>query len=171
MPRFPFCLTYLVSLQSALQTIPTCKYFAFINFAKKLHEKYVYCRFHPKTWHKRIGMRAAVIGCRHAGDCGPGFMRVNAGSSCGKPKKIAWAKFFEVPIIKKFLSQAQSHWFLLLQSPIKLLTTRLGWMTSGTTGKNGAMVTPLWQWMASSTPRSQTALSWTTTMSNNQSGW
>lgn len=41
-----------------------------------------YIRFHPKTWHKRIGMRAAVIGCRHAGDCGPGFMRVNAGSSC-----------------------------------------------------------------------------------------
>ena len=41
-------------------------------------------RFHPKTWHKRIGMRAAVLGCRHTGDCGPGFMRVNTGSSCGE---------------------------------------------------------------------------------------
>ena len=43
-----------------------------------------YIRFHPITWHKRIGMRAAIIGCRHSGDCGPGFMRVNAGSSCSK---------------------------------------------------------------------------------------
>jgi len=41
-----------------------------------------YIRFHPITWHKRIGMRAAILGCRHKGDCGPGFMQVNSGSSC-----------------------------------------------------------------------------------------
>ena len=29
-------------------------------------------------------MRAAILGCRHKGDCGPGFMQVNSGSSCGK---------------------------------------------------------------------------------------
>ena len=29
-------------------------------------------------------MRAAILGCRHKGDCGAGFMQVNSGSSCGK---------------------------------------------------------------------------------------
>ena len=43
-----------------------------------------YIRFHPITWHKRIGMRAAILGCRHKGECGLGFMQVNSGSSCGK---------------------------------------------------------------------------------------
>lgn len=41
-----------------------------------------YIRIHPLTWHKRIGMRAAVIGCPHKGKCGPGFMQVNTGSAC-----------------------------------------------------------------------------------------
>ena len=43
-----------------------------------------FIRFHPVAWHKRIGLRAGVIGCKHSGDCGPGFMRVNTGSSCSK---------------------------------------------------------------------------------------
>ena len=43
-----------------------------------------YVRFHPIAWHKRIGLRAGVIGCKHTGDCGPGFMRVNTGSLCSK---------------------------------------------------------------------------------------
>jgi hypothetical protein len=43
-----------------------------------------YVRFHPIAWHKRIGLRAGVIGCKHSGDCGPGFMRVNTGSLCSK---------------------------------------------------------------------------------------
>ena len=43
-----------------------------------------YVRFHPITWHKRIGMRAAILGCRHSGECGEGFMQVNSGSACGK---------------------------------------------------------------------------------------
>ena len=29
-------------------------------------------------------MRAAILGCRHKGECGLGFMQVNSGSSCGK---------------------------------------------------------------------------------------
>ena len=43
-----------------------------------------YVRFHPIAWHKKIGLRAGVIGCKHSGDCGPGFMRVNSGSTCSK---------------------------------------------------------------------------------------
>ena len=43
-----------------------------------------FVRLHPHTWHKRIGLRAAVIGCPHKGDCGRGFMRVNKGSACGE---------------------------------------------------------------------------------------
>ncbi|CAB4064306.1 MFGE8 [Lepeophtheirus salmonis] len=41
-----------------------------------------YVRFHPVEWHKKIGMRAGVIGCPHTGECGPGFMQVNSGSPC-----------------------------------------------------------------------------------------
>ena len=33
-------------------------------------------------------MRAAILGCRHKGDCGAGFMQVNSGSSCGKANFI-----------------------------------------------------------------------------------
>ena len=43
-----------------------------------------FVRVRPLTWHKRIGMRAAVIGCPHKGDCGVGFFRVNSGSACGE---------------------------------------------------------------------------------------
>ncbi len=43
-----------------------------------------YVRLEPLTWNKRIGMRAAVIGCPHRGECGPGFLQVNSGSACGK---------------------------------------------------------------------------------------
>ena len=43
-----------------------------------------FVRVRPLTWHKRIGMRAAVIGCPHRGDCGVGFFRVNSGSACGE---------------------------------------------------------------------------------------
>lgn len=43
-----------------------------------------FVRIHPTTWHKRIGMRAAIIGCPHKGDCGQGFMQVNTGSACSK---------------------------------------------------------------------------------------
>ncbi len=41
-----------------------------------------FVRIHPTTWHKRIGLRAAVLGCPHTGECGPGFMRVNEGAPC-----------------------------------------------------------------------------------------
>jgi len=41
-----------------------------------------YVRFHPVSWHRKIGMRAGVIGCRYRGSCGPGFLQVNSGSSC-----------------------------------------------------------------------------------------
>jgi len=41
-----------------------------------------YLRIHPLTWRKRIGLRAGVIGCPHAGDCGPGFLRVNQRAGC-----------------------------------------------------------------------------------------
>ena len=34
--------------------------------------------------HRKIGIRAGVIGCRYRGDCGAGFMQVNSGSSCSK---------------------------------------------------------------------------------------
>ena len=47
-----------------------------------------FVRVRPLTWHKRIGMRAAVIGCPHRGDCGVGFFRVNSGSACGESE---WA--------------------------------------------------------------------------------
>ena len=43
-----------------------------------------YVRFHPVSWHRKIGLRAGVIGCRYKGDCGAGFMQVNSGSSCSK---------------------------------------------------------------------------------------
>ncbi len=61
-----------------------------------------FVRLHPTTWHKRIGMRAAVIGCSNRNDlvagrrtsdnsvdaedidCAPGFIRVNAGAPCGQ---------------------------------------------------------------------------------------
>ena len=33
---------------------------------------------------RRIGLRAAVIGCPHRGECGKGFLRVNTGSACSK---------------------------------------------------------------------------------------
>lgn len=42
-----------------------------------------YVRLHPLAWHKRIGMRAAVLGCPHRGGCGEGFMQVNRGAACG----------------------------------------------------------------------------------------
>ena len=43
-----------------------------------------YVRFHPVSWHRKIGLRAGVIGCRYNGNCGAGFMQVNSGSSCSK---------------------------------------------------------------------------------------
>lgn len=43
-----------------------------------------FVRIHPVTWNRRIGMRAAVLGCRHEGECGPGFMQVNDGSACSE---------------------------------------------------------------------------------------
>ncbi len=44
-----------------------------------------FLRVHPVTWHRRIGMRAAVIGCPHRGPgCQPGFMQVNRGAPCGE---------------------------------------------------------------------------------------
>ena len=43
-----------------------------------------YVRFHPVSWHRKIGLRAGVIGCRYRGACGPGFLQVNTGSSCSK---------------------------------------------------------------------------------------
>ncbi len=44
-----------------------------------------FVRIHPVSWHRRIGMRAAVIGCPHTGPgCGRGFMQVNEGAPCGK---------------------------------------------------------------------------------------
>ena len=45
-----------------------------------------YVRFHPVSWHRKIGLRAGIIGCRYKGDCGAGFMQVNSGSSCSKYK-------------------------------------------------------------------------------------
>ncbi len=45
-----------------------------------------FVRIHPVAWHRRIGMRAAVLGCprRRGQSCGEGFMRVNDGAACGK---------------------------------------------------------------------------------------
>ena len=43
-----------------------------------------YVRFHPVSWHRKIGLRAGVIGCRYRGACGPGFLQVNTGSSCSE---------------------------------------------------------------------------------------
>ena len=43
-----------------------------------------YVRIHPVGWRKRIGLRAGLIGCPHTGICGPGFIRVNHKTGCGK---------------------------------------------------------------------------------------
>lgn len=41
-----------------------------------------YVRIHPHTWHNGIGLRAALLGCPHQGECGPGFFQINAVSGC-----------------------------------------------------------------------------------------
>lgn len=41
-----------------------------------------FVRFQPTSWKRRIALRAAVIGCPHRGDCGPGFLRVREDSEC-----------------------------------------------------------------------------------------
>ena len=56
-----------------------------------------YIRIHPLTWRKRIGLRAGVIGCPHAGECGPGFLRVNNKAGCGK-FLMPWNEFFYLKI-------------------------------------------------------------------------
>lgn len=43
-----------------------------------------FVRIHPKSWNKKIGMRAAILGCPHKGACGKGFMQVNQEAACGK---------------------------------------------------------------------------------------
>ncbi len=44
-----------------------------------------FVRVHPISWNRRIGLRAAVLGCPHRGPgCGDGFMQVNQGAPCGK---------------------------------------------------------------------------------------
>ena len=63
-----------------------------------------YIRIHPLTWRKRIGLRAGVIGCPHAGECGPGFLRVNNKAGCGKIKIIFSSNF----INKQISSQLQT---------------------------------------------------------------
>ena len=66
-----------------------------------------YIRFHPITWHKRIGMRAAILGCRHKGDCGAGFMQVNSGSSCGKTFCHSNSTYIESMICISFTNQTE----------------------------------------------------------------
>ena len=58
-----------------------------------------YIRIHPLTWRKRIGMRAGVIGCKHSGDCGPGFLRVNSKAGCGESRS---EKYFKIVTIRKY---------------------------------------------------------------------
>ncbi|XP_047485635.1 lactadherin-like [Penaeus chinensis] len=41
-----------------------------------------YIRLHPRRWHRAIAVRAALLGCPHKGDCGPGFFRVTPDTSC-----------------------------------------------------------------------------------------
>ena len=43
-----------------------------------------YVRFHPIDWHKRISMRAGLMGCPYKGECKDGFMRINEYTPCGK---------------------------------------------------------------------------------------
>uniref|UniRef100_A0A5K3FEA4 Lactadherin n=1 Tax=Mesocestoides corti TaxID=53468 RepID=A0A5K3FEA4_MESCO len=52
-----------------------------------------YIRIHPISWKGRIAMRVGLLGCRHKGNCGSGFFRINDKSSCVANlayKKDAW---------------------------------------------------------------------------------
>ena len=68
-------------------------------------------------------MRAAILGCRHKGDCGPGFMQVNSGSSCGKAfynsKSNQW--YASVFIIIEYCNQYnyESNSNIKIQCPSK----------------------------------------------------
>ena len=52
-------------------------------------------------------MRAAILGCRHKGDCGAGFMQVNSGSSCGKTFYHSNSTYIESMICISFTNQNQ----------------------------------------------------------------
>ena len=52
-------------------------------------------------------MRAAILGCRHKGDCGAGFMQVNSGSSCGKAFYYSNSTYIELMICIRFTNQTQ----------------------------------------------------------------
>ena len=52
-------------------------------------------------------MRAAILGCRHKGDCGAGFMQVNSGSSCGKAFYNSNSTYIESMICISFTNQTQ----------------------------------------------------------------
>lgn len=41
-----------------------------------------YIRLHPIDWHRRIAMRAGVLGCPRHQQCGVGFVQVNPGLPC-----------------------------------------------------------------------------------------
>jgi len=44
-----------------------------------------FVRVHPTAWNKRIGMRAAILGCPPSrGPCDSGYFRVNEGAACGE---------------------------------------------------------------------------------------
>ena len=66
-----------------------------------------YVRFHPVSWHRKIGLRAGIIGCRYKGDCGAGFMQVNSGSSCSKYKYRV--PNLNNPILKMLISLLMSN--------------------------------------------------------------
>ena len=78
-----------------------------------------YIRFHPITWHKRIGMRAAILGCRHKGDCGAGFMQVNSGSSCGKAFYNSNSIYIESMICISYKYNYESNSNIKIQCPSK----------------------------------------------------
>ena len=52
-------------------------------------------------------MRAAILGCRHKGDCGAGFMQVNSGSSCGKAFYDSNSTYIELMICISFTNDSQ----------------------------------------------------------------
>lgn len=41
-----------------------------------------FVRIHPTSWHGRVSLRLGVIGCRHTGECGPGFFRIHECTEC-----------------------------------------------------------------------------------------
>ena len=48
-----------------------------------------FVRFHPIEFNNHISMRVGVYGCPYRGPCGPGFVRVQEDTPCGKLKGIA----------------------------------------------------------------------------------